>query len=181
MHIGLGIGLSNYRLPQLVLQILNSNFCFISVRSVSKIVRLQCKSSSISWPLRHITFFYSGVMVKIRHNSNALMYPPLSRTSNIVFRLSVLISHRQSFKKKVCLSSASYEKYLATRLAIILSVTVSGLEVGYLASTLRTYWALYTGRFKKKVTLSYVYNEVTSEPAITRYTEIIWKTLKVCL
>jgi hypothetical protein len=34
---------------------------------------------------------------------------------------------------------------------------------------------------KKKVTLSHVYNEVTSEPTITRYTTIVRKTLKVCL
>jgi hypothetical protein len=36
-----------------------------------------------------------------------------------------------------------------------------------------------TGQFKKKVTLSHVYNEVTSEPTITRYT-IVRKTLQVC-
>jgi hypothetical protein len=34
-----------------------------------------------------------------------------------------------------------------------------------------------TGQFKKKVTLSHVYNEVTSEPAITRYTTIDMKTI----
>jgi hypothetical protein len=34
---------------------------------------------------------------------------------------------------------------------------------------------------KNKVTLSHVYNEVTSEPTITRYTTIARKTLKVCL
>jgi hypothetical protein len=39
----------------------------------------------------------------------------------------------------------------------------------------------YTGKFKKKVTLSHVYNEVTSEPTITRYTTIVRKTLKGCL
>jgi hypothetical protein len=39
----------------------------------------------------------------------------------------------------------------------------------------------YTGQFKKKVTLSHIYNEVTSEPTITRYTTIVRKTLKVCL
>jgi hypothetical protein len=38
---------------------------------------------------------------------------------------------------------------------------------------------LYTGQFKKKVTLSHVYNEVTSEPTITRYTTIVKKTVKV--
>jgi hypothetical protein len=36
------------------------------------------------------------------------------------------------------------------------------------------------GQFKKKVTLSHVYNEVTSEPTITRYTTVR-KTFKVCL
>jgi hypothetical protein len=36
----------------------------------------------------------------------------------------------------------------------------------------------YTGQFKKKVTLSHVYNEVTSEPTITRHTTIVRKTLK---
>jgi hypothetical protein len=39
----------------------------------------------------------------------------------------------------------------------------------------------YTEQFKKKVTLSHVYNEVTSEPTITWYTTIVRKTLKVCL
>jgi hypothetical protein len=37
-----------------------------------------------------------------------------------------------------------------------------------------------TGQFKKKVTLSHVYNEVASEPTITRYTKIARKSLKVC-
>jgi hypothetical protein len=37
----------------------------------------------------------------------------------------------------------------------------------------------YTEQFKKKVTLSDVYNEITSEPTITWYT-IVRKTLKVC-
>jgi hypothetical protein len=32
---------------------------------------------------------------------------------------------------------------------------------------------MYTGKFKKKVTLSHVYNEVTNEPAITQYTTIV--------
>jgi hypothetical protein len=39
---------------------------------------------------------------------------------------------------------------------------------------------LNTGQFKKKVTLPHVYNEVTSEPTITRYTTIVRKTLEVC-
>jgi hypothetical protein len=39
----------------------------------------------------------------------------------------------------------------------------------------------YTEQFKKKVTLSHVYYEVTSEPTITRYTTIVRKTAKVCL
>jgi hypothetical protein len=38
-----------------------------------------------------------------------------------------------------------------------------------------------TGQLKKKVTFSHVYNEVTSEPTITRYTTIVRKTLEVCL
>jgi hypothetical protein len=47
---------------------------------------------------------------------------------------------------------------------------------------LRHKWIFsYTGQFKKKVTLSNVHNEVTSEPTITRYTTIVRKTLKVCL
>jgi hypothetical protein len=37
-----------------------------------------------------------------------------------------------------------------------------------------------TRQFKKKVTLSHVYNEVTSEPTLTRYASIVKKTLKVC-
>jgi hypothetical protein len=41
--------------------------------------------------------------------------------------------------------------------------------------------AYYTGQLKTKVTLSHVYNEVTNEPTITRYTTIVRKTLKVCL
>jgi hypothetical protein len=40
---------------------------------------------------------------------------------------------------------------------------------------------LYTGQFKKKVTLSHVHNEVTSEPTITRFSTIVRKSLKVCL
>jgi hypothetical protein len=40
---------------------------------------------------------------------------------------------------------------------------------------------VYTGQFKKKITLSHVYNEVTCEHTITRYTTIIRKTLKLCL
>jgi hypothetical protein len=39
---------------------------------------------------------------------------------------------------------------------------------------------VYTGQLKKKVTLSHVYIEVTSEPTITRHT-VVRKTLKVCL
>jgi hypothetical protein len=39
----------------------------------------------------------------------------------------------------------------------------------------------YTGQFKKKVTFSRVYNEVTSEPTIKRYTTVVRKTLIVCL
>jgi hypothetical protein len=38
-----------------------------------------------------------------------------------------------------------------------------------------------TGQLKKKVTLSYGYNEVTSEPTITRYTTIVRKTLNVLI
>jgi hypothetical protein len=38
---------------------------------------------------------------------------------------------------------------------------------------------IYTGQLKKKVTLSHVYNEVTSEPTITRFTAIVRKALKV--
>jgi hypothetical protein len=41
------------------------------------------------------------------------------------------------------------------------------------------YW--YTGQFKKKVTLPHVYNEVTSEPTITRCASIVRKALKVSL
>jgi hypothetical protein len=40
---------------------------------------------------------------------------------------------------------------------------------------------LRTGRFKKKVTLSHVYNEVTSEPTITPYASIVRKALKVLI
>jgi hypothetical protein len=39
----------------------------------------------------------------------------------------------------------------------------------------------YTGQFKKEVTRSHVYNEVTSAPTITRYATIVRKTLKGCL
>jgi hypothetical protein len=35
------------------------------------------------------------------------------------------------------------------------------------------------GHFKKKVTLSHVYNEVTCEPTITRYASIVTKALKI--
>jgi hypothetical protein len=42
-------------------------------------------------------------------------------------------------------------------------------------------WRDNTGQLKKEVTISHVYNEVTSEPTITRYTTIVRKTLKVCL
>jgi hypothetical protein len=38
-----------------------------------------------------------------------------------------------------------------------------------------------TGKLKKKVTHSYVCNEVTSEPTITPYTTIVRKTLKIHL
>jgi hypothetical protein len=34
----------------------------------------------------------------------------------------------------------------------------------------------YTGQFRKKVTLSHVYNEVTTEPTIMRYTTVVRKT-----
>jgi hypothetical protein len=37
------------------------------------------------------------------------------------------------------------------------------------------------GQFKKKVTISHIYNDVTSEPTITRYTKIDRKTIKVYL
>jgi hypothetical protein len=46
----------------------------------------------------------------------------------------------------------------------------------YLLHILMLRQASSTGQFKKKVTLSHVYNEVTSEP-----TTIVRKTLKVCL
>jgi hypothetical protein len=39
----------------------------------------------------------------------------------------------------------------------------------------------YTGQLKKKITLPHVYNEVTSEPTITRYASIVRKTLKVLM
>jgi hypothetical protein len=39
----------------------------------------------------------------------------------------------------------------------------------------------YTGQFKKKVTLSHVYNEVTSEPTITRHASIVRIALKVLI
>jgi hypothetical protein len=41
--------------------------------------------------------------------------------------------------------------------------------------------AEYKGQFKKKITLTHVYNEVSSEPTITRFSTIERKTLKVCL
>jgi hypothetical protein len=40
--------------------------------------------------------------------------------------------------------------------------------------------SIYTVQFKKKVALLHVYNEVTSEPTVTRYTTIVRKTLKIC-
>jgi hypothetical protein len=40
---------------------------------------------------------------------------------------------------------------------------------------------IYTGQFKKNVTLSHIYNNVTSEPTITRYASIVRKALKVLL
>jgi hypothetical protein len=39
--------------------------------------------------------------------------------------------------------------------------------------------ALNTGQLKKKATLPHVYNEVNSEPTITRYASIVRKTLRV--
>jgi hypothetical protein len=46
-----------------------------------------------------------------------------------------------------------------------------------------SFWTLMvrdnTGQFKKKVTLSHVYNEVTSELTITRYTTIVRKLSKI--
>jgi hypothetical protein len=36
-----------------------------------------------------------------------------------------------------------------------------------------------TGQFKKKVTHSHIYNDVTGEPTITRYITFVRKTLKV--
>jgi hypothetical protein len=41
--------------------------------------------------------------------------------------------------------------------------------------------SINTVQFKKKVTLSHVYNEVTSEPTITRYASIVRKALKVLI
>jgi hypothetical protein len=40
---------------------------------------------------------------------------------------------------------------------------------------------IYTGQFKKMVTLSHAYDEVTSEPTITRYASIVRKALKVLI
>jgi hypothetical protein len=45
----------------------------------------------------------------------------------------------------------------------------------------RKNYCVNTGQFKKKVKLSHVFNEVTSEPTITRCRTIVRKTLKVCL
>jgi hypothetical protein len=42
-------------------------------------------------------------------------------------------------------------------------------------------WGDNTGQFKKKVTLSHVYNEITSEPTVTRYASIGRKALKVLI
>jgi hypothetical protein len=43
---------------------------------------------------------------------------------------------------------------------------------------LRWEWtsSTYTGQFKKYIKLSHVYNEVTSEPTITRFSTIVRKT-----
>jgi hypothetical protein len=49
----------------------------------------------------------------------------------------------------------------------------------YTSSYLNIQGKLNTEQLKKKVTHSRVYNEVTSEPTITRYTTIVRKTLKV--
>jgi hypothetical protein len=40
---------------------------------------------------------------------------------------------------------------------------------------------IHTGKLKKNVTLSHVYNEVTSEPTITQYESIVRKALKVLI
>jgi hypothetical protein len=44
-----------------------------------------------------------------------------------------------------------------------------------------THTHTHTGKFKKKVTLSHVHNEVTSEPTITLYASIVRKALKVLI
>jgi hypothetical protein len=49
-----------------------------------------------------------------------------------------------------------------------------------LSKLARRNWINYAGQFKKKVTLSHVNSEVTSEPTITPYTTIVRKTLKDC-
>jgi hypothetical protein len=36
-------------------------------------------------------------------------------------------------------------------------------------------------KIRKRLTLSHVYNEVSSEPAITRYTSIVTKAIKVLM
>jgi hypothetical protein len=46
---------------------------------------------------------------------------------------------------------------------------------------IQNFIAVNTGQFKKKVTLSHVYNEVTSEPTVTRYASIVRKALKVLI
>jgi hypothetical protein len=53
--------------------------------------------------------------------------------------------------------------------------------VGFQTGRIVYVYLTYTGQFKKKVTLSHVCNEVTSEPTVTRYTTVVRKTLKVCL
>jgi hypothetical protein len=62
-----------------------------------------------------------------------------------------------------------------TGVRAVVSSSASRLTAG------RLFLALCTGQFKKKVTLSHVYNEVTSEPTITRYTSIVRKAIKVLI
>jgi hypothetical protein len=74
---------------------------------------------------------------------------------------------------------SSYRSLSRTRLPTYKLDAVAQLIVAIFASRVCVY-LLYTGQFKKKVTLSDVCNEVTSVPTITRYTTVVRKTLKVC-
>jgi hypothetical protein len=132
---------------------------------------ISCSQTSPQYPvLKHLLNILFSNISSISCSQTSPQYPVLKHLLNI------LVSNISSIS---CSQTSPQYPVLKHLLNILFSNTLdlcSSLRIRDQVSHSGKIIVLYTGQFKKKVTLSHVYNDVTNEPTITRYTTIVRKT-----